>query len=174
MYETVPKLKEALQNLVNQFDVSPSGTHVSFETFHYRSTLHNKFNDDNYHSNKAIDDLITRSLNKLRQPTRLDIALKTGNEAMFTMQSGQRPGVQSAMILYTDGRSHPRTEDFFPDIAALKVSSTLSGFQYFVNHKASLKKIYYQFNYFAFALCHCYYFFFISFKQQQQQLYSLV
>ena len=125
---------------MNQFDVSPSGTHVSFETFDKGSTLHNKFNDDNYHSNKAIDDLITNSLNDLNKPTRLDIALKTAKEQMFTEQSGQRRGVRSAMVLYTDGRSHPATEDFFLEIVALKVSSLLSGFQYLVKHNASLKK----------------------------------
>ena len=119
---------------MNQFDVSPNGTHISLETFHRKSTLHNKLNDNRYHSNKAIDDLITNSFNVLNQPTRLDIALKTAKELMFTAQSGQRPGVRSAMVLYTDGRSHPSTEDFFLEIVALKVTSLLSGFQYLVKH----------------------------------------
>ena len=136
-YENLPILKEALRNLVNQFDVSPSGTHVSLETFHKRSTLHNTFNNNIYHSNKAIDDLITNRLNKLNQPTRLDIAIKTAKEQMFTVQGGQRPGVRSAMVLYTDGRSHPATKDFFLEIVALKVSSLLSDFQYLVKHNAS-------------------------------------
>ena len=136
-YENLPILKDALRHLVNQFDVSPKRTHVSLQTFDRRSTLHNKFNDDNYHSNKAINDLITNNITKLDQPTRLDIALKTAKELMFTEQSGQRPGVRSAMVLYTDGRSHPSTEDFFLEIVSLKVSSLLSGFQYLVKHNAS-------------------------------------
>ncbi|XP_020620995.1 cartilage matrix protein-like [Orbicella faveolata] len=119
-YENLPILKDALRYLMNQFDVSPKRTHVSLQTFDRRSTLHNKFNDDNYHSNKAINDLITNSITKLDQPTRLDIALKTAKELMFTEQSGQRPGVRSAMVLYTDGRSHPSTEDFFLEIVSLK------------------------------------------------------
>jgi len=127
--ENIPILKDALRNLVNQFDVSPTGAHVSLQTFNKRSTLHNKFNDGLYHSNKAIDDLIMNSITKLDQPTRLDIAIKTAKELMFTKQSGQRPGVRSAMVLYTDGRSHPATEDFYLEIVALKASSLLRGFQ---------------------------------------------
>ena len=127
-YENLPKLKKALASLVNQFDISPNGTHVSLETFDRTSTLHNTFNDDSYHSNKAIADLINNSFNKLRQPTRLDIALGTAKNAMFTEGSGQRAGVRSVMVLFTDGKSHPDTEDFLLDIVALKASSLLSSF----------------------------------------------
>ena len=127
-YENLPILKDALQHLVNQFEVSPKGAHVSLQTFNKRSTIHNNFKDVSYHSNKAIDDLIINSITKLDQPTRLDIAIKTAKEQMFTEQSGQRPGVRSAMVLYTDGRSHPSTEDFYLEIVALKVrlSSNIS------------------------------------------------
>ena len=128
----LPILRAALRDLVNQFDVSPDGTHVSIETFHKKTTLHNTFNNDSYHSNKAINDLITNSINELSQPTRLDIAIKTAEERMFTAEGGQRPGVRGAMVLYTDGRSHPATQDFFLEIVALKVSSPLSKFQYLV------------------------------------------
>ena len=108
-------------SLVNQFNVSTKGTHVSLETFDKKSTLHNKFNDDLYHSNKAIDDLISNSITELDQPTRLDLALKMAREVMFRGESGQRAGVRSAMVLYTDGRSHPDTEDFILDVVTLKV-----------------------------------------------------
>ena len=127
-YENLPMLKEALVTLVNQFDISPDGTHVSLETFDRESTLHNTFKDDRYHSNKAIDDLITNGFKKLRQPTRLDIALGTAKNRMFTEGSGQRAGVRSAMVLFTDGKSHPNTEDFLLDIIALKASSPLCSF----------------------------------------------
>ena len=124
-YENLPTLKEALVTLVNQFDISPDGTHVSLETFDRKSTLHNTFKDDRYHSNKAIDDLISSSFEKLKQPTRLDKALRTAKNLMFTEGSGQRPGVRSAMVLFTDGKSHPDTEDFLLDIIALKASLPL-------------------------------------------------
>ena len=128
-YENVPTLKAALRHLVNQFEVATDITHVSLQTFSKESTLHNKFNDDLYHSNDAIDDLITNSFDELNQPTRLDIALKTARDVMFTEESGQRPGVRSAMVLYTDGRSHPDTEDFFLDVIALKVRQWLERYQ---------------------------------------------
>ena len=118
--ENIPKLKAALQHLVNQFDVSRNDTRVSLLTFNKNSKLHNKFKDDRYHSNGAIDDLITNSFSELKKPTRLDKALRTARDSMFTHKSGQRPGVRSAMVLYTDGRSHPKTENFFPDVVALK------------------------------------------------------
>ena len=138
-YKNIPKLKAALQHLVKQFDVAADRTHVSFETFNKESTLHNKFNDENYHSNKAIEDLITNSLDELKQPTRLDIALKTAKEFMFTEESGQRPGVRSAMVLYTDGRSHPDTEDFFLEVVALKASPRSRIITGFVRNNASGK-----------------------------------
>ena len=127
-YANLPKLKEALASLVNQFDVSPDGTHVSLETFDRTSTLHNKFNDNRFHSNKAIVDLMTDNITNLRQPTRLDIALGTAKSLMFTEESGQRAGVRSAMVLFTDGKSHPDTEDFLLDVVALKASSLLERF----------------------------------------------
>ena len=120
-YANVPKLKASLISLVNQFNVSTDGTHVSLETFAKESTLHNKFNDDLYHSNKAINDLITKGITKLDQPTRLDKALKMAREIMFRDESGQRAGVRSAMVLYIDGRSHPATKNFILDVAAIKV-----------------------------------------------------
>lgn len=120
-YANVPKLKASLISLVNKFNVSTDGTHVSLETFAKESTLHNKFNDDLYHSNKAINDLITKGITKLDQPTRLDKALKMAREITFRDESGQRAGVRSAMVLYTDGRSHPATENFILDVAAIKV-----------------------------------------------------
>ena len=39
---------------------------------------------------------------------------------MFTPGNGLRDGVK-AMVLYTDGRSHPKTEDFYLGVVALKV-----------------------------------------------------
>ena len=53
-------------------------------------------------------------------PTRLDLALKTAKEQMF---AGSRPGVRKVMVLYTDGRSHPDTEDFYMDVLSIKVRS---------------------------------------------------
>ncbi|XP_078345496.1 matrilin-1-like [Oculina patagonica] len=106
----VPKLKEALRLLVQQFNVSEDRTHVSLETFHKESTIHNYFNNTNFYTEKALLDLINKAINKLKQPTRLDYALQKAKE-MFTPKSGDRDGVRNVMVLFTDGRSHPNTQD---------------------------------------------------------------
>ena len=53
-------------------------------------------------------DLIDNSITKLTKPTRLDLALQQADEEMFTDENGDRPGVRSVMMLFTDGRSHPK------------------------------------------------------------------
>ena len=118
--ENVPTLKAALQHLVQQFGISEDGTHVSFQTFTKESRLHNTFKNAMYHSENAILGLISNSI-ELSKPTRIDLALKTAAEKMFTNEAGLRPGVSKAMVLYTDGRSHPETNDFYLDVVTLKV-----------------------------------------------------
>lgn len=118
--ENIPKLQAALKHLVQRFDISPNETHVSFQTFAKETTLHTTFNNPAYHSKEAILRLISRPM-PLSKPTRLDVALKTTNEQMFGDDGGPRHGVQKALVLYTDGRSHPETEEFYMDVIAIKV-----------------------------------------------------
>ena len=119
--ENVPKLKAALEHLVQRFDISPDETHVSFATFARRAKLHNKFKDTLYQHAVAVQHLINSTVMRLRRPTRLDKALKLAKERMFTLGNGLRDGVK-AMVLYTDGRSHPKkTVPFYLDVVALKV-----------------------------------------------------
>ncbi|PFX33735.1 Collagen alpha-6(VI) chain [Stylophora pistillata] len=119
--ENIPILTEALKHLVQEFEIGSDRTHVSLETFSSEATLHNKFNDEQYHSEDALLKLISDSINNLAQPTRLDKALVLAKEEMFTEESGMRPDARNAVVLYTDGRSHPDTEDFYLDIVALKM-----------------------------------------------------
>ena len=81
----IPKLEAALKHLVEKFDITPDGTHVSLETFSKEATLHNKFNE--YHSKDALLELISKSINKLAQPTRLDKALRLARDEMFKKAS---------------------------------------------------------------------------------------
>ncbi len=119
--ENIPKVKEALRKLVNKFSISTNGTHVSLLTFHKKSKIHNKFNDDRFHNNKAMEGLINSSFVTLLQPTRLDIALKTAN-SMLDDKSGKRSSTRCVMVLFTDGRSHPATEEFFLEVVGIKAS----------------------------------------------------
>ena len=125
--ENIPKLKAALEHLVKMFNISTDGTHISLETFASKAKLHNKFDDDAYHSQAAVLNLIENSFSKLRKPTRLDLALKLAVEQMFDEESGVRK-VGKVMVLYTDGRSHPQlTDKFFLDVAGLKVRPVAMG-----------------------------------------------
>ena len=127
--KNIPKLKRALKLLVQQFNISQEGTHVSLETFDKMGTLHNKFSDSNYHSEEAVFTLIEDSINKLTTPTRLDYAIQTAKDEMFIDQSGDRPGVLSVMVLLTDGKSHPNTDvaKYMQDIKDIKVRQSLRG-----------------------------------------------
>ena len=102
--------------------MSQNGSHVSFETFAANSILHNAFNDTAFHRNEQMNGLIDRGINKLTQPTRLDLALSKADEEMFSAANGGRAGVCSVLLLLTDGRSHPRqTKDYSKAISSLKV-----------------------------------------------------
>ena len=127
--KNIPKLKTALKLLVQQFDISQDGTHVSLETFDKMGTLHNKFSDSNYHSEEAVFTLIEDSINKLAKPTRLDYAIQTAKDEMFLDESGDRPGVLSVMVLLTDGKSHPKTDvaRYMEDLKDIKVRQSLRG-----------------------------------------------
>lgn len=108
--KNIPILKEALDLLVQQFDISESETHVSLETFHKTGTVHNKFNDPSYYSVNAVMDLIDVSINKLKSPTRLDFALEKADNTMFTEESGDRPGERNVLVLFTDGHTSDKTD----------------------------------------------------------------
>ena len=114
----IDKVRIFLKRIVEKFQISENETHVSLETFDRVSILHNKFSDTDYHNESAIKDLFDRKVRQpLRKPTRLDLAIKTANEEMFIEANGDRPEVQSVMVLLTDGRSHPRkTEPFIDDV----------------------------------------------------------
>ena len=118
----IPILQNALKHLIEEFDIGSDRTHVSLETFSNEATLHNKFSDEQYHNEAALLELITNSVNDLAQPTRLDKALVLSKDEMFAEENGLRSDAQTVVVLYTDGRSHPDTEDFFLDIIALKVN----------------------------------------------------
>jgi len=96
---------------------------VSLETFAKDSEIHNYFKDTDYYSEKEVVDLIDSSIDKLTKPTRLDRAIQKADEEMFLKESGDRPGVRSVMLLFTDGRSHPNTNvsQYTQDIKDIKV-----------------------------------------------------
>ena len=105
--------------------VSQHGTHVTLETFAADSVLHNKFVDESAHNIEAIENLVDEKIDKLTMPTRLDYAIFKADEEMFIEENGDRAGVRSVMVLYTDGKSHPNTSmtELYGAIVSLKVGS---------------------------------------------------
>ena len=67
--ENIPKLKAALEHLVQRFDISEDETHVSFATFAKQARLHNTFNNPAYHSVDVMQDLINSSITEQTPPT---------------------------------------------------------------------------------------------------------
>ena len=123
--KNVPLLKKSLKQLIQKFEISEDGTHISFETFAKESKLHNTFKSDSFHSSKAMVNLMQKSIRKLTMPTRLDKALFKADQEMFTKENGDRAGVPSVMVVYTDGKSHPETKDFMPAVISLRVRSNI-------------------------------------------------
>ena len=107
--ENIQVLKDALVDLVQKFDISEDTTHVSLETFFKRATVHNKFNDPTYWSVSAVIDLINNSFDKLRSPTRVDLALEAADEIMYTAANGDRSGEVNVLVVLTDGRTQDAT-----------------------------------------------------------------
>ena len=118
----IPKLRAALEHLVQRFSISEEGTHVSLGTFARKGKLRNKFNEVAFHSQVAVLDLIERRIDyRLGMPTRLDRGISMATNAMFIEKNGLRESVRKVLVLYTDGRSHPKTETFYLNVVALKV-----------------------------------------------------
>ena len=89
-----PIIREAVKHFVMNFIIG-TRVHVSLASFANVTTLYNKFSDQSYHSEKALLDLIDRSLTNTSRPTRLDRALIAANEEMFTPENGDRVGEAS-------------------------------------------------------------------------------
>ena len=119
----IPILKTALRHLLERFDISEGETHVSYQTFHRRPKLHITFNDAANHNKTTILNRISKTTMRLRQPTRLDLALWGANRKMFTEKFGMRSGIPKVVVLYTDGKTHHRTShsDLYLDVMGLKV-----------------------------------------------------
>lgn len=105
--KNINELKTVLKNLVQQFDISNDGAHIALETFGDKSVIHNLFDEPKFFEKNSITNLIDEKIDKLTKPTRLDLALEKADLELFTRENGDRHGVRSVMVLFTDGRSHP-------------------------------------------------------------------
>ena len=92
----------------------------------------------------AIINLIDRKLNKpLRKPTRIDRAIKLANDRMFDKRMGLRLGVEKALVMYTDGKSHKNTIQFYADALSIKVRQFLNRSYFYLYVSENDSKHYY-------------------------------
>lgn len=106
--KNINELKTVLKKLVQQFDISNDGAHIALETFGDKSVIHNLFDEPKFFEKNSLTNLIDEKIDKLTKPTRLDLALEKADLELFTRENGDRHGVRSVMVLFTDGRSHPK------------------------------------------------------------------
>ena len=113
-FKVLDALTKTLEYLVKKFNISENRTHVSLETFDGDGTVHNEFNDPSYWSLDTVIELINntfKSITKLTSPTRLDNALVKANLEMFTEEHGYRSGELNALVVFTDGKTNPKTDE---------------------------------------------------------------
>ena len=101
--QNLPKLKAALESLVEKFEPSLEGTNVGLITFAKSAELHFAFKDKGYQSTEAIKAKI-EDIDKLYLQTRTDKALIMAHEELFSEAGGDRPEKPNVLLVFTDGK----------------------------------------------------------------------
>ena len=105
----LPKLRAAVMKVVDEFDVSPDGTHVGIITFAQKANLLFNFAESTYHKPEAIRNRVSKVKN-LFADTRTDKALILANNRLFTAAGGDRPDKPNLLLVFTDGRPWPTSQ----------------------------------------------------------------
>ena len=116
------KVKENLKTFVDNFNITPNGTHVSFIFFADKPLHLFNLTDLKYYSNQAVKDRIDKLSDKRVYGTRTDLALMKAHDDLFT--SGQdrkyRPNV---LLVFTDGATAPESAPYSEIVPSLEVGS---------------------------------------------------
>ena len=95
--------------VVDEFDVSPDGTHMGIITFTQNANLLFDFTASTYHNPQAIKNEVSK-VTKLYPNTRTDKALMLANSSLFTASGGDRPDKPNLLFVFTDGKPYPTTK----------------------------------------------------------------
>ncbi|CAH3177156.1 unnamed protein product [Porites evermanni] len=108
------RMLDAVKNLVSQFKVGEDQTHFSIITYAGDPELRVKLNDKKYHSNEELEKLFDymKENDILGRPTRTDKALTAVAEKVFVSENGDRPNSPNVMIIFTDGKTNPKSESY--------------------------------------------------------------
>lgn len=111
-------------NLISQYDVAEDKTHFSIVTYSKKAAIRVSLDDPKYHSVETLHGLIDemKKKDKLGNPTRTDVALKTVGEKVFVAKNGDRPESPNIMIIFTDGGTHKKSKPYSTVLPKLDVS----------------------------------------------------
>ena len=100
LYRQHSKQKDFIKSVINGLQISPTGNHAGAVVFSKNAKLSIKFSDHSSSNafNKAVDQLPL-----LGSTTRIDRALVTAYNGLFTMGNGMRADASRILILLTDG-----------------------------------------------------------------------
>ncbi len=117
-------LKGFLLQLIDAMHIGPNATHTGIITFNRKPKVLSTFADVEMHSNQAVHEVVTKMPVDLGDRTFIDKALLAANNRLFTEGGGDRPKFPNVLILFTDGRTNPRSKPFSEITPLLKVRLT--------------------------------------------------
>ena len=103
----LPAVREALQSLVDKFDISVKGTHMGLITFSKDAEMLFSFADVEFQNKTAAKKRISE-INHLHYQTRTDKALIMADQELFTEAGGDRPAKHDVLLVFTDGKPTPK------------------------------------------------------------------
>ena len=112
--------KEFINKLLQLYDISPTGTHVSFVLFNKNAHSVLSFDQAYYQNRNSLNFLLQYLPPNLQSGKRLDKALKYVNDSVFSTERGDRPDVKDVAVFITDGRN-VGGNDISETVSSLKV-----------------------------------------------------
>lgn len=99
-------LIQLINDMVDEFGISPDENHFALGTFGRTGTIVFKFNDKKYHDPATLKNVVKEEIS--RKPklfgTRIDIAMDKAVTELFTPEGGDRPEAKNLLIVITDGK----------------------------------------------------------------------
>ncbi|PFX13191.1 Cartilage matrix protein, partial [Stylophora pistillata] len=113
------KKTELINELVERRGVSSSGNHFALVTFAKEVVIESDFNDQSYHQENDLKDLVQEKLRVIPKfwGTRTDLAMDLVARELFTKQGGDRPDAKNFIVVFTDGKPFKSKWDNRPDIS---------------------------------------------------------
>lgn len=101
-------LLETVRTLISKYDVGPDKTRIAIVSFAGRAKVRASLDDPRFYNQRGLNLLIEqmKAKEKLRKPTRPDIALEVVSNKVFNAENGDRPDSPDVMIMFTDGGKH--------------------------------------------------------------------